>query len=151
MTAQVLPKAASEVRQLIRCGQWRGVTSGVAPGHVLACFEGRHCRPTGRSREAPIGGRAPASGPRVLPSRVSGRETGVSAGRASVGGGAKVRELPHREVSTEQAESAIRSGHQPPGVSLGGPLQPFPLRPTRGPCAPRCAACALHYLAVFRL
>ena len=36
MTTQVLPGTASEVRQLIRCGQWRGVTSGVAPGHVQA-------------------------------------------------------------------------------------------------------------------
>ena len=36
MTAQVLPETAREVRELIRCGQWRGVTSGVAPGHVQA-------------------------------------------------------------------------------------------------------------------
>ena len=36
MSTQVLPKTAREVRELIRTGQWRGVTSGVAPGYVQA-------------------------------------------------------------------------------------------------------------------
>ncbi len=36
MTVQTLPESAKEVRQLIRTGQWRGITSGVAPGHVQA-------------------------------------------------------------------------------------------------------------------
>ena len=36
MTAISLPKTPSEVRELIRSGQWRGVTSGVAPGYVQA-------------------------------------------------------------------------------------------------------------------
>ena len=36
MTTLVLPKSATEVRQLIRTGKWRGVTSGVAPGYVQA-------------------------------------------------------------------------------------------------------------------
>ena len=36
MSIQTLPKSAREVRELIRTGQWRGITSGVAPGHVQA-------------------------------------------------------------------------------------------------------------------
>ncbi len=36
MSTLVLPKNATEVRQLIRNGTWRGVTSGVAPGYVQA-------------------------------------------------------------------------------------------------------------------
>ena len=36
MTATALPQKPVEVRQLIRTGAWRGVTSGVAPGHVQA-------------------------------------------------------------------------------------------------------------------
>ncbi len=36
MSIQTLPQTAREVRQLIRTGQWRGITSGVAPGHVQA-------------------------------------------------------------------------------------------------------------------
>ena len=36
MSIQTLPETAREVRQLIRTGQWRGITSGVAPGHVQA-------------------------------------------------------------------------------------------------------------------
>ena len=36
MSIQTLPETASEVRELIRTGQWRGITSGVAPGHVQA-------------------------------------------------------------------------------------------------------------------
>ena len=36
MSIQTLPKTAREVRQLIRTCQWRGITSGVAPGHVQA-------------------------------------------------------------------------------------------------------------------
>ena len=36
MSTQVLPKSGREVRQLIRSGEWRGITSGVAPGHVQA-------------------------------------------------------------------------------------------------------------------
>ncbi len=36
MSTQVMPTTASEIRGLIRSGQWRGVTSGVAPGYVQA-------------------------------------------------------------------------------------------------------------------
>jgi uncharacterized protein YcsI (UPF0317 family) len=36
MRTQVLPELARDVRELIRSGQWRGVTSGVAPGYVQA-------------------------------------------------------------------------------------------------------------------
>ncbi len=36
MRTQALPKNARDVRELIRSGQWRGVTSGVAPGYVQA-------------------------------------------------------------------------------------------------------------------
>ena len=36
MTATALPQNPADVRQLIRTGAWRGVTSGVAPGHVQA-------------------------------------------------------------------------------------------------------------------
>ena len=36
MSTQVLPGTARDVRELIRSGQWRGVTSGVAPGYVQA-------------------------------------------------------------------------------------------------------------------
>lgn len=36
MSAQTLPKTPQEVRQLIRSGEWRDVTSGVAPGYVQA-------------------------------------------------------------------------------------------------------------------
>lgn len=36
MSIQTLPGTAKDVRQLIRTGQWRGITSGVAPGHVQA-------------------------------------------------------------------------------------------------------------------
>ena len=36
MSTQVLPQTAREMRELIRSGQWSGVTSGVAPGHVQA-------------------------------------------------------------------------------------------------------------------
>ena len=36
MSTQVLPETARDVRELIRSGQWRGVTSGVAPGYVQA-------------------------------------------------------------------------------------------------------------------
>ncbi len=36
MSTTVLPTNPSKVRELIRSGQWRGVTSGVAPGHVQA-------------------------------------------------------------------------------------------------------------------
>ncbi len=36
MSTQVLPKTGREVRKLIRSGQWRGVTSGIAPGYVQA-------------------------------------------------------------------------------------------------------------------
>lgn len=36
MTIGALPDSPSQVRQLIRTGQWRGITSGVAPGHVQA-------------------------------------------------------------------------------------------------------------------
>ena len=34
MSTETLPKTAREVREFIRSGRWRGVTSGVAPGHV---------------------------------------------------------------------------------------------------------------------
>ena len=36
MSTQILPKQPNEVRQQIRGGSWRGVTSGVAPGYVQA-------------------------------------------------------------------------------------------------------------------
>jgi len=36
MSTLVLPETAREVRELIRSDQWRGVTSGVAPGYVQA-------------------------------------------------------------------------------------------------------------------
>ena len=36
MSIQTLPETAREVRQLIRTGRWRGITSGVAPGYVQA-------------------------------------------------------------------------------------------------------------------
>ena len=36
MSTQTLPRTPREVRALIRSGQWRGVTSGVAPGYVQA-------------------------------------------------------------------------------------------------------------------
>ena len=36
MSTLVLPQTAQGIRQLIRSGQWRGVTSGVAPGYVQA-------------------------------------------------------------------------------------------------------------------
>ena len=36
MTAQTIESAAAEARQRIRSNRWRGVTSGVAPGHVQA-------------------------------------------------------------------------------------------------------------------
>ena len=36
MTTSTLPKSPIQVRQQIRSGQWRGVTSGVSPGHVQA-------------------------------------------------------------------------------------------------------------------
>lgn len=36
MNTQVLPQTAKELRELIRSGQWRGVTSGTAPGYVQA-------------------------------------------------------------------------------------------------------------------
>ena len=36
MTVQVIESAAVEARRLIRSNEWRGVTSGVAPGHVQA-------------------------------------------------------------------------------------------------------------------
>ncbi|PKB68277.1 MAG: DUF1445 domain-containing protein [SAR202 cluster bacterium Io17-Chloro-G4] len=36
MTIQTLPTSARDVRELIRTDQWRGITSGVAPGHVQA-------------------------------------------------------------------------------------------------------------------
>ncbi len=36
MSTQTLPKSPQDVRELIRAGQWRGVTSGVAPGYVQA-------------------------------------------------------------------------------------------------------------------
>ncbi len=36
MSTETLSKTAREVRELIRSGRWRGVTSGVAPGNVQA-------------------------------------------------------------------------------------------------------------------
>ena len=36
MTIETLPKTPQDVREQIRHGQWRGVTSGVAPGYVQA-------------------------------------------------------------------------------------------------------------------
>ncbi len=36
MSTQTLAKRPRDVRELIRSGQWRGVTSGVAPGYVQA-------------------------------------------------------------------------------------------------------------------
>ena len=36
MTTRTLPRTPREVRELIRSGQWRGVTAGVAPGFVQA-------------------------------------------------------------------------------------------------------------------
>ena len=36
MSTQVLPQTARELRELIRSGEWRGVTSGTAPGYVQA-------------------------------------------------------------------------------------------------------------------
>ena len=36
MTVQTFASAAEEARHRIRSNQWRGVTSGVAPGHVQA-------------------------------------------------------------------------------------------------------------------
>ena len=36
MSTQILPGTARDVRELIRSGQWKGVTSGVAPGYVQA-------------------------------------------------------------------------------------------------------------------
>jgi uncharacterized protein YcsI (UPF0317 family) len=36
MSTQTLPKIPQDVREQIRRGQWRGVTSGVAPGYVQA-------------------------------------------------------------------------------------------------------------------
>ena len=36
MSTQALPKIPQDVRDLIRRGQWRGVTSGIAPGYVQA-------------------------------------------------------------------------------------------------------------------
>ena len=36
MTITTLPHSPAEVRNLVRTGQWRGVTSGVAPGRVQA-------------------------------------------------------------------------------------------------------------------
>lgn len=36
MSTQALPRHPREVRELVRSGQWRGVTSGVAPGYVQA-------------------------------------------------------------------------------------------------------------------
>ena len=36
MTIETLPKIPQDVREQIRRGQWRGVTSGVAPGYVQA-------------------------------------------------------------------------------------------------------------------
>ena len=36
MSTQVLPKTGREARELVRSGQWRGVTAGVAPGYVQA-------------------------------------------------------------------------------------------------------------------
>ncbi len=36
MSTETMPNTAREVRELIRSGRWRGVTSGVAPGYVQA-------------------------------------------------------------------------------------------------------------------
>jgi uncharacterized protein YcsI (UPF0317 family) len=36
MSAPTLPRTPQDVRELIRSGRWRGVTSGVAPGYVQA-------------------------------------------------------------------------------------------------------------------
>ncbi len=36
MSTQILAKSPQDVREVIRTGQWRGVTSGVAPGYVQA-------------------------------------------------------------------------------------------------------------------
>ena len=36
MSTRVLPQTPAEARDMIRSGQWRGVTSGVAPGYVQA-------------------------------------------------------------------------------------------------------------------
>ena len=36
MAVQTIESAAVEARRRIRSNQWRGVTSGVAPGHVQA-------------------------------------------------------------------------------------------------------------------
>ena len=36
MTISASPDSPSQVRQQIRTGQWRGITSGVSPGHVQA-------------------------------------------------------------------------------------------------------------------
>ena len=36
MSTQTLPRAPREVREMIRSGTWRGVTSGIAPGYVQA-------------------------------------------------------------------------------------------------------------------
>ncbi len=36
MSTLTLPKGPNDIRNLIRSGEWRGVTSGAAPGHVQA-------------------------------------------------------------------------------------------------------------------
>ena len=36
MSTQTIAGSAQEVRQQIRSNKWRGITSGVAPGHVQA-------------------------------------------------------------------------------------------------------------------
>ena len=36
MNIRTLPKSPRDVRHLVRSGQWRGVTSGIAPGYVQA-------------------------------------------------------------------------------------------------------------------
>ena len=36
MSTQTIAGTAQEVRQQIRSNKWRGITSGVAPGHVQA-------------------------------------------------------------------------------------------------------------------
>ena len=36
MSTKALPKSPGEIRPLIRSGEWRGVTAGLAPGHVQA-------------------------------------------------------------------------------------------------------------------
>lgn len=36
MSIQALPKSPRDVRELVRSGEWRGVTSGIAPGYVQA-------------------------------------------------------------------------------------------------------------------